>query len=91
MKSTLCFVAKLTLAGGLVAWLVLSGRLDFQALRILYQEPSLLAYDFALFLLGACIGSFRYQTLLRIADVRISFGKLFMLQMTAFFFNVVIP
>jgi hypothetical protein len=91
LKSTLFFVAKLALAGGLVGWLVLSGRLDFGALKVLYQQPSLLAFDLGLFMLGACIGSFRYQTLLRIADVHVSLGKLFQLQMTAFFFNVVIP
>lgn len=91
LKSTLFFLAKVALAGGLVAWLVSSGQLDFQALKVLYERPALLAFDLGLFFLGACIGTFRYQTLLRIADVRVPFGKMFMLQMTAIFFNVVIP
>jgi uncharacterized protein (TIRG00374 family) len=91
LKSTLFFLAKVALAGGLVAWLVLSGQLDFKALLVFYDVPFLLAFDLGLFFLGCCIGTFRFQTLLKIADVRVSFGKMFMLQMTAFFFNVVIP
>lgn len=91
VKSTLFFLAKVTVAVGLVGWLVQSGQLDFKALGVLFERPSLLAFDLGLFFLGACIGTFRYQTLLRIADVRVSFRTMFTLQMTALFFNVVIP
>lgn len=82
---------KLAVAGALVGYLVFSGQLDFRALEVLVQKPYLLAFDLGLYFLGACIGAFRFQTLLRIAGVRFPLGKLFNLQLTAMFFNVVIP
>jgi uncharacterized protein (TIRG00374 family) len=90
-KGTIFFILKLVLAGGLIAWLVLSGQLDFSKLDVFWREPSLLVLNLGLFFLGACIGSWRYQALLRIANVQVKFRTLFTLQMTAFFFNVVIP
>lgn len=91
LKGRVFFLAKVALAVGLVGWLVRSGQLDFKALKVFVERPLLLAFDLGLVLLGVGIGTFRYLTLLRIASVRVPFRTMFMLQMTAVFFNVVIP
>lgn len=91
LKSTLFFVLKLAVAGVLVGYLVFSGQLDFRALDVFIREPSLLAFDVGLFFFGVFVGALRFKTLLRIAKVSVPMQKLLSLQMTAYFFNVVIP
>jgi hypothetical protein len=90
-KSILLFCAKALVAAVLIGWLVRSGSLDLAAARLLVQRPGLLAFDLAVFAFGAFIGTLRFKILLGLAHVRAPFGLLFRLQMTAFFFNVVIP
>jgi uncharacterized protein (TIRG00374 family) len=90
-RNILVFVAKALVAAVLIGWLVRSGNLDIAALGIFIERPALLAMNMALFFLGASIGSLRFGVLLRIADVQVPFLTLFRLQMTAFFFNTVIP
>lgn len=68
-----------------------SGALNWAALGIFIEKPGLLAANLGLFMLGGIIGALRYQVLLRIANVNVRFMKLFWLQWTAFFFNLVIP
>ncbi len=90
-RNTLVFGAKVGIATLLIAWLVRGGSLDVGALRILVDRPSLLAADIGLFVFGAFVSTLRYRVLLELAAVRVGLGTLFRLQMTAFFFNVVIP
>jgi uncharacterized protein (TIRG00374 family) len=61
------------------------------ALSVLIEKPWLLAMDLGLFGFGAIVATLRFRVLLGLADVRISSRALFPLQMTAYFFNVVIP
>jgi uncharacterized protein (TIRG00374 family) len=90
-KSILAFTLKALVAAILIGWLVRSGSLDPSALGLLFARPSLLLLNLAVFLLGAIIGTVRFRVLLRLAEVDVGLGILFRLQMTAFFFNVVIP
>jgi glycosyltransferase 2 family protein len=85
------FVAKVLVAALLIGWLVRGGNLDPTSLRILVDRPLLLLLNLGVFGLGAVIGTVRFRILLGLARVEASFGTLFRLQMTAFFFNVVIP
>lgn len=85
------FFAKIVLASLLLFWLVRSGHLDMGALKVFVERPALLAMDLGLFAFGACTSTLRFGVLLGLADVRVSFKNLFPLQMTAYFFNVVIP
>ena len=85
------FAAKALVAALLIGWLVRSDSLDLGALAILFQRPALLAMDLGLFAFGAMIGTLRFRVLLGLADIDVSLRTLFRLQMTAFFFNVVIP
>jgi uncharacterized protein (TIRG00374 family) len=82
---------KALLAILLVGWLVRGGNLDLKALRIFFDRPVLLAMDLGLFAIGAVVATVRFSVLLRLANVEARIATLFRLQMTAFFFNVVIP
>lgn len=62
-----------------------------RALSILIERPWLLAMDLGLFAMGAVVATTRFRVLLGIARVEVPWFTLFRLQMTAFFFNVVIP
>ena len=75
----------------LIGWLTRSGHLDVGALRILIDWPWLLAMALGLFAGGLVVASLRFRVLLGLADVVVPLSTLFRLQMTAFFFNVVIP
>ncbi len=91
LRNALIFGLKVSFAVLLVGWLVRSGNLDARALGIFIERPGLLALDLALFTFGTFIASLRFKVLLRIAKVDFSLAKLFLLQLTAFFFNTVIP
>lgn len=82
---------KVTVATVLIGWLVKSGALDFGALRVLFERPTLLLLDLAVFSAGVVIATLRWRALLSIAGVRVPIRRLFVLQLTALFFNVVIP
>lgn len=91
MRSRLVFLAKVVVAVALIGWLVKSGNLDMRAMGIFVERPLLLVLNLALFALGIVIAAARFGVLLGLAGVRVRFGTLFSLQMTASFFNVVIP
>lgn len=90
-RSRLVFLAKALVAIVLIGWLVKSGQLDMRALGIYFERPALLLANLALFVGGAVIATSRFGVLLGLAGVRVRFGTLFRLQMSAMFFNVVIP
>lgn len=90
-KRLLVFAAKAGVAVLLIAWLVRGGHLDMGALGIFIERPWLLAMNLGLFTVGAVIATLRFRVLLGIAGVHVRFGTVLRLQMTAFFFNVVIP
>lgn len=90
-KNLLLFGLKLAVAALLLGWLVRSGNLDLAALRIFVDSPGLLLLDLAVFGVGTVISVLRFRVLLGIAGVKVPLASLLKLQMTAFFFNVVIP
>ncbi|MBX3204156.1 MAG: flippase-like domain-containing protein [Labilithrix sp.] len=90
-RGLVLFAAKALVAALLIGWLVRSGNLDAGALRILIDRPSLLAMDLGLFAVGAVVATLRFRVLLGLADVTVPVFTVLRLQMTAFFFNVVIP
>ncbi len=90
-KNLVLFGAKVTVAVVLLTWLVRSGNLDFGALRQMLRSPTLVAMDLAVFVFATLLGTLRWRTLLTLVDVRPRFGRLLQLQLSALFFNVVIP
>lgn len=90
-KNVLVFVAKLGVASGLIVWLVRGGALDLRTLGIYFQRPFLIAFAIGLFFLGVAIATTRWRLLLSLAGVSARWTRLLPLQLTALFFNVVIP
>lgn len=90
-KNALAFLLKVALATALVVWLVRGGALDFGKLRLLVERPSLLAATLGTFAFGIVMNGIRWRILLGLAGVTPSFGRVMQLQLTAVFFNVVVP
>lgn len=90
-KNLILFGAKVVVAAVLIGWLVRSGNLDVGALRIVVDRPLLLVLDLGLFSYGVVVGSFRFRALLRTVAIEVPLLLLVRLQLTALFFNVVIP
>ena len=83
---------KLSIAGGLVYWMVSSGKLDFKELGILLTDGRMLAGIIGVWILGPCIlGACRWKLLLDGVGYHISFRRAVSLQMTGFFFNSAMP
>ncbi len=92
LRGALSFAFKLVVAVALLTWLARSGSLDFGKLRVLFANKTLLASSIGVWLLSVgVVSSSRWRLLLRLSGVHLSFGRAFMLQLTALFFNVVIP
>lgn len=90
-RSLLVFGVKAAVATALITWLIRSGSLDFKALRLFLDRPLLLVADLAMFTMGVVFGAWRWRELLKLADVRMPFGRAVQLQLTSLFFNTVIP
>jgi len=92
MKSGIFFALKVVVATVLITLLVRSKSLDFGALRVLFDHPTLFVGNFLCW--GMCAVVFsgaRWRLLLRLAGANVPLGRALMLQLTAIFFNVVIP
>lgn len=82
---------KLAVGGALIAWLLHSGTLDFAALSLFFERPSLLVANLAVFAVTTVLGGLRWRLLLRLAGVNLPVGRALQLAFTAVFFNVVVP
>jgi len=91
VKSAAIFAAKVIVAATLIGWLIRSGVLKMGALSIFLERPILLVADLALFSFGVMMGAMRWRALLVLAGARVPLGRAIQLQLTALFFNVVIP
>lgn len=92
MKQVLMTGAKLALVGALIFWLVHSGRLEFQQLKIFIDHPDVLLFAVLLWLLGSLVlGGYRWFILMRALDVEVSFWRVLHFQLIGFFFNTAVP
>ena len=78
-------------AATLIGWLIRSGVLKMGALSIFLERPILLVADIALFAFAVMTGTLRWRALLVLAGAKVPLGRALQLQLTALFFNVVIP
>lgn len=91
VKSLAIFAAKVIVAATLIGWLIRSGVLKMGALSIFLERPILLVADLALFAFAVLMGTLRWRALLVLTGARLPFWRAVQLQLTALFFNVVIP
>lgn len=90
-RNGIVFGAKAIVAVALITWLVRGGALDFGKLRVLFDQPVLIAVALTQFAFGVAVNGQRWRVLLRIAGVDISFSKMVQLQLMGLFFAIVIP
>src|SRR5947208_2675335 len=91
VKSSAIFAVKVIVAATLIGWLLRSGALKMGALSIFLERPLLLVADLSLFLFGVTMGALRWRALLVLTRTKVPLARAFQLQLTALFFNVVIP
>lgn len=92
MKQILMTVAKLSLVGALILWLVESGRLDFQQLKIFVDHPLVLVLAIVIWGGGfLLLGGYRWYILLRGLDIGVSYARILHFQLIGFFFNTAVP
>ena len=83
---------KILVATIALTWLSRSRSLDFGTLKVLFERPSLLVVDLAVWALaGIFLSSLRWRILLTLADAHPPFLRLLRYQLIALFFNVVVP
>lgn len=90
MKQRLMPLIKLLVAGGLIFWLIQSGRFDLNALKKI-NTVFIWAFGIVTFLVVLLVNVKRWQLLLRIENVQISFGHCFNLSLIGIFFNFFMP
>ena len=85
-------LAKITIAVGLMAWLIRSGQLDLTMLSLVLTDPFILFSSIAVWVgCNTVLGSLRWRILLRGAGYIVSLRKVMQLQLIGFFFNTAMP
>ncbi|MFW7381821.1 MAG: lysylphosphatidylglycerol synthase transmembrane domain-containing protein [Oligoflexus sp.] len=91
-KSTTINLIKISIAAGLIIWLIQSGQLDLNQLSRVIEHPMLAVAMVSYWLLGpAILSSYRWMLLLRGAGYQISWFQALRLQLIGFFFNSAMP
>lgn len=92
LRSALITLLKITVALGLIIWLVRSGKLDFQQLNVYSEIPVLLPLTILVWVCGPLlIAAYRWLQLLRGLDLGLPYPKVLLLQMIGLFFNAAMP
>lgn len=92
MKKFLLLLAKISVAAGLIAWLVYTDKLEFASLRIFLERPDVLSYQITTYIVCCLLlGVARWNLLMRALDLDVSYWRALQLQMIGFFFNTAVP
>jgi uncharacterized protein (TIRG00374 family) len=92
VKNLLLTALKLTLAFGMVLWMVRSGKLDMASLKVFVDHPWALFGCFAYWLFfGLCCGSTRWFLLLRGLGIKVPYFQAIRLTLIGLFFNSAMP
>ncbi len=89
-KKILSQTLKITLAVGIIYWLVQSGKLNFASLKSLLK-PEIALMTLALVTANLYFGSERWRALLRSQDVKAGSWETFKLSLIGIFFNFAMP
>lgn len=91
-KNLIKTLLKLTVAGGLVYWLVDSGKLDFGILREVLNYPERLAISMSLVIVNLLLVTYRWKSILEFkTEAKLSFTKVAKFNWIGLFFNAVLP
>lgn len=91
-KNYIVNLLKISTAVALVYWLIDTGKLDFNALSILWKTPSLLCITCSFWLIGAVfLCALRWQSLVQGMQYSLSLAQAIRLNLIGIFFNTVMP
>ncbi len=90
LKQWLMPILKVALAGGLIYWLIASGRFDLNALKKI-SDLQVWVTGVLMFLFVLVVNSKRWQILLRFEDVQVPYMEVFRLSLMGIFFNFFMP
>lgn len=91
-KNLIKTLLKLTVAGGLVYWLVDSGKLDFGILKEVLNYPERLAISMSLVIVNLFIVTYRWKSILEFkTEGKLPFLKIAKFNWIGLFFNAVLP
>lgn len=92
LPSGLVFLLKASVTGGLVVWLISSETLDPSSLSILVESPKIAVATLGTWMLVAVVlSTWRWRFILRAAGVSLPVHLAVVRQVTALFFNAVVP
>jgi glycosyltransferase 2 family protein len=90
LKSLVCFILRIGIAGGIIYWLVTLHYEDF--VNVLQNIDPIWLFVAAFFYFIICLASaFRWLLLLKVQKIEITFFEALSLTMQGFFFSMVIP
>ncbi|MCX6117313.1 MAG: lysylphosphatidylglycerol synthase transmembrane domain-containing protein [Proteobacteria bacterium] len=85
-------ISKLLLVGGLLYWMVTTGKIDVDQMFKAFSDPSIVIPAIVVWLFGpVVIGTLRWWMLLKGANLECSWMKALRLQLIGFFFNTAMP
>lgn len=91
-RARLLFAGKLLVAALLLGWLARSNVLDFSKLGVVLSDRGLFAANLGAWALCSIVfATLRWRLLLTLSGARVGLVRAAMLQLTALFFNLVIP
>ena len=92
MKKNILFLLKVGCAGGLLYWLISSGKLDFSQTRIILDSWQFFAFlVLPVLFLAMSLQNLRWWLLLKLLGVKIPFRQAFALTWIGNFFSVILP
>lgn len=85
-------IIKFAVAGGLIYWLIESGKLDVTQLKVFFTEPKVLVGALFHFLvIGVFLGALRLRLLLRGLGIKIDMARMSRFTLIGLFFNASMP
>ena len=92
MKKNIVFLLKVGFAGGLLYWLISSGKLDFSQTRIIFDSWQFFAFlVLPVLFLAMSLQNLRWWLLLKLLGLKIPFRQAFALTWIGNFFSVIFP
>ncbi len=90
-KKTLFLVLRIAVTAGLIAYLIFSGTIKFEEIKLSEIGISAFLIGFAFFFIIAIIGTVRWRLLIAAQGIDLDFFTSFRLTFVGWFFNIIMP
>jgi glycosyltransferase 2 family protein len=92
LKKTIITFVKISIALGLIYWMIVSGKLDLSLISKIIKYPQTLIISLLLLTLNLCLGSFRWSLLINDQlDKKINYYNILKINWIGYFFNMFLP